>query len=215
MIDLHHDNRDMPSLCVTCADQHCRDERDTPLGGVTVVTLVDIVSMPLFLRRGEVAGVGYAFALCKAASQFEKTQAPSNVIGVDVDLRQALSTQAPCCIVCQYWPDFLFITSVKVCKKPPPDPFVCHDTPEDLCAMIHVFSNSVMAISPSPKMSLLALVSIETSVRFPELLTHLALMFSAEAIAGLKIFNTEKNPSKNPQFFIRHLIHNSIDQGVT
>jgi hypothetical protein len=64
MIDLHRDNRDMPSPCVTCADQHCRDERDTPLGGVTVVTLVDVVPMPLFLSAVGTAGGGYAFALC-------------------------------------------------------------------------------------------------------------------------------------------------------
>ena len=56
MIDLHRDNRDMPSLCVTCADQHCRDERDTPLGGVTVVTLVDVVPMPPFRLAGGTAG---------------------------------------------------------------------------------------------------------------------------------------------------------------
>jgi hypothetical protein len=66
MIDLHRDNRDMPSPCVTCADQHCRDERDTPLGGVTVVTLVDMVPMPLFSFVGGVAGGGYAFALCRS-----------------------------------------------------------------------------------------------------------------------------------------------------
>jgi len=56
MSDLHRDNRDMPSPCVTCADQHCRDERDTPLGGVTVVTLVEMVPMPLFLSGGRGAG---------------------------------------------------------------------------------------------------------------------------------------------------------------
>lgn len=39
MIDLHRDNRDMSSPCVTCAGQIYRDERDTPLGGVTAVTL--------------------------------------------------------------------------------------------------------------------------------------------------------------------------------
>lgn len=58
MSDLHRDNRDMPSQCVTCADQHCRDKRDTPLGGVTVVTLVDMVPMPLFWIGGGVAGLG-------------------------------------------------------------------------------------------------------------------------------------------------------------
>ena len=46
MTDLHRDNRDMPSPCVTCAGKHYRDERDTPLGGVTVVTLSDLVPMP-------------------------------------------------------------------------------------------------------------------------------------------------------------------------
>jgi hypothetical protein len=59
MIDLHRDNRDMPSLCVTCADQYCRDERDTPLGGVTVVTLVDKVPMPSFWTGGHSAGLGF------------------------------------------------------------------------------------------------------------------------------------------------------------
>lgn len=39
MTELYRDNRDSPSLCVTCAGQNYRDERDTPLGGVTFVTL--------------------------------------------------------------------------------------------------------------------------------------------------------------------------------
>lgn len=59
MIELHRDNRDMPLLCVTCADQHYRDERDTPLGGVTTVTLVDLVPMPPFQRVGETAVGGF------------------------------------------------------------------------------------------------------------------------------------------------------------
>jgi hypothetical protein len=59
MSDLHRDSRDMPSLCVTCADQHYRDERDTPLGGVTVVTLVDMVPMPSFYSGGRGAGGGF------------------------------------------------------------------------------------------------------------------------------------------------------------
>ncbi len=46
MIDLHRDNRDMPSPCVTCAGQTYRDERDTPLGGVTAVTLARLVAEP-------------------------------------------------------------------------------------------------------------------------------------------------------------------------
>lgn len=48
--DLYRDNRDVPSLCVTCAGQNDRDNRDTPLGGVTAVTLArllaDLVPMP-------------------------------------------------------------------------------------------------------------------------------------------------------------------------
>ena len=46
MIDLYRENRDMPSLRVKCADQCCHNELDTPLVGVTVVTLVDMVPMP-------------------------------------------------------------------------------------------------------------------------------------------------------------------------
>ncbi len=39
MTDLFRDKRDRPSLFVTCAGQNDRDKRDTPLGGVTFVTL--------------------------------------------------------------------------------------------------------------------------------------------------------------------------------
>ena len=49
MHSLHRDSRDM---CVTCAGQCYRDRRDTPLGGVTIVTLADrkpvVVPMPPF-----------------------------------------------------------------------------------------------------------------------------------------------------------------------
>jgi hypothetical protein len=42
MVDQQSNERDMLSLCITCADQLGRDQRDTPLGGVTVVTLVEL-----------------------------------------------------------------------------------------------------------------------------------------------------------------------------
>lgn len=45
MIEPCRDNRDMPSPCATCVDQNCRDIRDTPLGGVTYVTLAGMVPM--------------------------------------------------------------------------------------------------------------------------------------------------------------------------
>jgi len=61
-------NRHKPSLCVTSADQSSRHQRHTPLGGVTIVTLValmiDLVPMPPFSFGGRVAVWGYAFALC-------------------------------------------------------------------------------------------------------------------------------------------------------
>jgi hypothetical protein len=37
-----------PLLCVTCAGQHGRYKRYTPLGGVTNVTLTQMVPMPPF-----------------------------------------------------------------------------------------------------------------------------------------------------------------------
>ena len=49
MTDLYRDKRDRPSLCVTCAGQNDRDSRDTPLGGVTTVTLTKMVPIPPFL----------------------------------------------------------------------------------------------------------------------------------------------------------------------
>lgn len=65
----HRDNRDMSSLCVTCAGQNYRDERDTPLGGVTVVTLARVaaetVPMPGFSSWGGVAVVGVPVSLRK------------------------------------------------------------------------------------------------------------------------------------------------------
>lgn len=63
MTDLHRDNRDIPSLCVTCAGQHDRDERDTPLGGVTDVTLADLVPMPGVWERGSYAERAVPFSL--------------------------------------------------------------------------------------------------------------------------------------------------------
>lgn len=67
MTELHRDNRDMPSLCVTCAGQFDRDERDTPLGGVTFVTLArvfsDLVPIPPFPCRGETACPTVPFSL--------------------------------------------------------------------------------------------------------------------------------------------------------
>lgn len=47
MTELYRDKRDSPSLCVTCAGQNCRDERDTPLGGVTTVTLARLSQFPI------------------------------------------------------------------------------------------------------------------------------------------------------------------------
>lgn len=62
MTELYRDNRDNPSLCVTCAGQNYRDKRDTPLGGVTTVTLVgwlaNLVPMPLILGGGASVGRG-------------------------------------------------------------------------------------------------------------------------------------------------------------
>ena len=59
MTEQPRDNRDMPSPCVTCAGQHCRDERDTPLGGVTIVTLVEVVPMPPLEKGQGVGGLGF------------------------------------------------------------------------------------------------------------------------------------------------------------
>jgi hypothetical protein len=61
--------RHKPSLCVACADHSERHKRHTPLGGVTTVTVVDMVPMPLFLSAGGVAGGGYAFALCNLTAK--------------------------------------------------------------------------------------------------------------------------------------------------
>jgi hypothetical protein len=55
-----------PSLCVTCADHADRHQRHTPLEGVTIVTLVDKVSMHSFYCGWRCAGGGYAFALCSS-----------------------------------------------------------------------------------------------------------------------------------------------------
>lgn len=69
MMTEHRDNRDMPSLCVTCAGQFGRDERDTPLGGVTVVTLArmaaDLVPMARIWGRGARAERAVPFSLPK------------------------------------------------------------------------------------------------------------------------------------------------------
>lgn len=45
MIDRHE--RHSLSQCVTCADQINRHERHTPLGGVTIVTLVALSQFPI------------------------------------------------------------------------------------------------------------------------------------------------------------------------
>lgn len=44
--------RHTPSQCVTCAGQSDRHERHTPLGGVTIVTLAQMVPMPPFMIGG-------------------------------------------------------------------------------------------------------------------------------------------------------------------
>jgi hypothetical protein len=106
MIDLHRDNRDMPSPCVTCADQHCRDERDTPLGGVTVVTLVDVVPMPPFPFGGRGAGGGYAFALW-AVFRCHSSKSSPNALGCSEFLRSnSLIKSEKLCTLPQY--SFLF-----------------------------------------------------------------------------------------------------------
>jgi hypothetical protein len=57
--------RHNPSLCVTCADHSERHKRHTPLGGVTTVTVVDMVPMPPF-NSGYGTGVGtVSFSLPK------------------------------------------------------------------------------------------------------------------------------------------------------
>jgi|GEM_PF-2436246 hypothetical protein len=54
-----------PLLCVTCSGQHSRYERYTPLGGVTNVTLTQMVPMPPF-NSGYGTGVGtVSFSLPK------------------------------------------------------------------------------------------------------------------------------------------------------
>jgi hypothetical protein len=50
MIDSHQ--RHSLSQCVTCAGQPCRHQRHTPLGGVTIVTLFELVPMSPFPTMG-------------------------------------------------------------------------------------------------------------------------------------------------------------------
>jgi hypothetical protein len=45
MDNLHRDMCDNRDMCVTCHVIPVRDKRDTPLGGVTTVTVTDMVPM--------------------------------------------------------------------------------------------------------------------------------------------------------------------------
>ena len=59
------DTCDNPSLCVTCADHPKRDKRDTPLGGVTSVTVVNLVPMAPFQSMGVTGIMTVLFSLPK------------------------------------------------------------------------------------------------------------------------------------------------------
>ncbi len=73
MADLHRDERDRRDMCVTCAGQHDRDERDTPLGGVTIVTLAkataNLVPMPPFASGAVTAHPTVPFSLPKKSGE--------------------------------------------------------------------------------------------------------------------------------------------------
>ena len=56
---IKRNERNNCELFGTCSDPCKRNERNTPLGGVTVVRGVDMVPMPLFLSAGGAAGVGF------------------------------------------------------------------------------------------------------------------------------------------------------------
>jgi hypothetical protein len=58
-------NRHKPSLCVTCVDHSERHKRHTPLEGVTTVTVVDLVPMPLFDSGAVTVILTLAFSLPK------------------------------------------------------------------------------------------------------------------------------------------------------
>jgi hypothetical protein len=63
---IERNERNNCELFVTCSDPCERNERNTPLGGVTIVRGVGVVPMVAFLSEGGVAGGGYAFALCRS-----------------------------------------------------------------------------------------------------------------------------------------------------
>ena len=59
---IERNNRNRCELCVTCSDQSSRNERNTPLGGVTVVTLVNgLVPMVGNLCRRKTVDVLFLF----------------------------------------------------------------------------------------------------------------------------------------------------------
>jgi hypothetical protein len=55
---IKRNGRNNCELFGTCSDPWERNERNTPLGGVTVVRGVDMVPMPPFQSAGGAAGVG-------------------------------------------------------------------------------------------------------------------------------------------------------------
>lgn len=61
---IERNERNNCELFGTCSDPCERNERNTPLGGVTVVRGVEMVPMPPFASGLGSAGGGYAFALC-------------------------------------------------------------------------------------------------------------------------------------------------------
>ena len=65
---IERNERNNCELFVTCSDPCERNERNTPLGGVTIVRGVGVVPMVAFLSEGGVAGGGYAFSLCGDSS---------------------------------------------------------------------------------------------------------------------------------------------------
>lgn len=65
---IERNERNKSEQCVTCSTPFLRNERNTPLGGVTVVRwggwLADLVPMPPFMNGGGTGGCSLAFALC-------------------------------------------------------------------------------------------------------------------------------------------------------
>jgi len=53
---IERNERNTCELFVTCSDLSERNERNTPLGGVTIVRVVDMVPMPRLLAGGHSAG---------------------------------------------------------------------------------------------------------------------------------------------------------------